>query len=43
MVMEREEGTEAARCGLGQKSIQATQRYGKIDAERAATIMRSLG
>jgi integrase len=35
MVIEREEGAEAARCVLGQKTIQSTQHYGKIDVGRA--------
>jgi hypothetical protein len=43
MVIEREEGTEAARCVLGQKSIQATQHYGKLDMDRAMTVIVKLG
>jgi integrase len=43
MVIEREEGSEAARCVLGQKTIQSTQHYGKIDVSRAVAVMAKLG
>jgi hypothetical protein len=43
MVIEREEGSEAARCVLGQKTIQSTQPYGKIDVGRAIEVMGRLG
>jgi integrase len=43
MDIERAEGAEAARCVLGQKTIQATQHYGKIDTDRAAGVMARLG
>jgi integrase len=43
MDIERVEGAEAARCVLGQKTIQSTQHYGKIDVGRAAAVMAKLG
>jgi integrase len=43
MNIERTEGAEAARCVLGQKTIQATQHYGKIDVDRARAVMGKLG
>jgi integrase len=43
MAIERQEGSEAARCVLGQKSIQSTQHYGKIDLGRAQDVMARLG
>jgi integrase len=43
MDLEREEGSEAARCVLGQKSIQSTQHYGKIDLGRAQEVMTRRG
>jgi integrase len=43
MDVERAEGAEAARCVLGQKTIQSTQHYGKIDLGRAAEVMARLG
>ncbi len=43
MDIERTDGAEAARCVLGQKSIQSTQHYGKIDVGRAADVMARLG
>jgi integrase len=43
MAIEREEGSDAARCILGQKSIQSTQHYGKIDVGRAQEVMARLG
>jgi integrase len=43
MEIEREEGSDAARCVLGQKSIQSTQHYGKLDLARAAEIMECHG
>jgi integrase len=43
MDIERTEGAEAARCVLGQKTIQSTQHYGKIDVGRASAVMAKLG
>jgi integrase len=43
MEVERAEGSEAARCLLGQKSIQATQHYGTLDLGRARDTMKRLG
>ncbi len=43
MDIERAEGAEAARCVLGQKTIQSTQHYGKIDVEHAQGVMARLG
>ena len=43
MLLERELGSEAARVVLGQKSIQSTQHYGKLDVQRAAEIMKQVG
>jgi integrase len=43
MDIERAEGSEAARCVLGQKSIQSTEHYGKIDVGCAAEVMGRLG
>jgi integrase len=43
MDIERTDGTEAARCVLGQKSIQSTQHYGKIDVAHAQNVMRRSG
>jgi integrase len=43
MRIEREAGVDAARAVLGQKSIQSTQHYGKLDAARAAEVMKKLG
>jgi integrase len=39
----RLEGDETARAMMGQKSIQATQHYGRIDLERAAEAASRLG
>jgi integrase len=43
MVIEREAGSDAARCVLGQRSIQATTHYGKLDLGRAQEIMQKIG
>jgi integrase len=43
MAIERAEGVEAARAVLGQKSIQATTLYGKLDVGKASEIMARLG
>lgn len=43
MDIERTEGSEAARCVLGQKTIQSTQHYGKIDLERATKVLSQRG
>ncbi|HMP16011.1 MAG TPA: tyrosine-type recombinase/integrase [Gemmatales bacterium] len=43
MLLEKELGSEAARVVLGQKSIQSTQHYGKLDVQRAAEIMKQVG
>jgi integrase len=43
MDIERTEGAEAARCVLGQKTIQSTQHYGRLDVERAGKVMAKLG
>jgi integrase len=43
MVIEREEGAEAARCVLGQKTIQSTQHYGKLDVGRAVEVQKRIG
>ncbi len=43
MDIEGTEGAEAARCVLGQKTIQSTQHYGKIDVGRAAAVMERIG
>jgi hypothetical protein len=43
MLIERELGSEAARCVLGQKSINATQHYGRLDTDRAAAVMAKIG
>jgi integrase len=43
MRVEREEGTDAARAVLGQRSIQATQHYGRLDVAKAAEVMAKLG
>jgi integrase len=43
MSIERSEGTEAARCVLGQKSIVSTTHYGVLDTERAKEVMGRRG
>jgi hypothetical protein len=43
MDIERQQGAEAARCVLGQKSIESTQHYGTIDVGRAREVMERLG
>jgi integrase len=43
MVIEREEGSDAARAVLGQKSIQSTQHYGRLDQVKAGEVMKRLG
>jgi integrase len=43
MAIEREAGSDAARCVLGQRSIQATTHYGKLDTDRAQEIMQKIG
>jgi len=43
MDLERSLGSEAARCVLGQKSIDATQHYGTIDVGRAIDAMKKMG
>jgi integrase len=43
MDIERAEGAEAARCVLGQKTIESTQHYGKVDVDRAQAVMSRLG
>jgi integrase len=43
MDIERTAGSEAARCVLGQKSIEATQHYGQVDVRRAAEVMGRIG
>jgi integrase len=43
MDLERTVGSEAARCVLGQKSIEATQHYGQVDVARAAEVLTRLG
>jgi integrase len=43
MRIEHAEGTDAARTVLGQKSIQATQHYGRLDLCKAVDVMARLG
>jgi len=43
MRIQNEAGVDAARCVLGQRSIQATQRYGLIDVGKAVEVMTKLG
>lgn len=43
MMIERLESVEGARTVLGQKSIQSTQHYGKLDLEHAKNIMMKHG
>jgi integrase len=43
MMIERLENVEGARTVLGQKSIQTTQHYGRLDLERAIDIMSKHG
>lgn len=43
MDIESNASSEAARAVLGQKSIQATQHYGKLDLKRATEVMVKLG
>lgn len=43
MEIESADSLEAARTVLGQKSIQSTQHYGKLDLARATEIMARLG
>jgi integrase len=43
VTIERAEGSEAARAMLGQKSIEATTHYGRLDLQRAADVMRRRG
>ena len=43
MVIEREEGADAARAVLGQKSIQSTQHYGRLDQAKASEVMERHG
>jgi integrase len=43
MEIEGAVSTEAARVILGQRSIQSTQHYGRLDVQRAAEVMSRLG
>jgi integrase len=43
MVLEREFGSDAARCVLGQKSIDATVHYGQQDLGHAVDVMKRRG
>jgi len=43
MMIERLESVEGARTVLGQKSIQSTQHYGRLDLQHAMNIMRKHG
>jgi integrase len=43
MEIEGSVSTEAARVVLGQKSVQATQHYGRLDVQRAVEVMARLG
>lgn len=43
MAIERLEGADAARAVLGQKSIQSTQHYGRLDLHKASEVMTKLG
>jgi hypothetical protein len=43
MRIENAVGTDAARTVLGQRSIQATQHYGRLDLRKAEEVMTKLG
>jgi integrase len=43
MEVEKAAGSDAARCLLGQKSIEATMHYGQLDVARATELMKKLG
>jgi hypothetical protein len=43
MRIEAAEGAEAARTVLGQRSIEATQHYGRQDLRKAAEVMARQG
>lgn len=43
MRVEREAGTEAARCVLGHRSVATTAHYGQLDAARSVEVMTQLG
>jgi site-specific recombinase XerC len=43
MDVERQSGSEAARALLGQKSIETTTHYGKLDVAHAAEVAKKLG
>ncbi len=43
MIIERADSAEAARVVLGQKTIESTQHYGRLDLDRAVQVMAKLG